>query len=244
MDWPAGETAFVTGAASGIGLGIARALLGAGVKVALAGIDHRRLAEVAEDLAGAGGAVMAVPLDVSDPGSWTRAADRAEDALGPVSILCNSAGVTGSGPGGETSLDAWRWLHRLTVETQFLGVATFLARFSSRGGRAHIVTTAGRAPLAGVDDCAAAPNLAGVRFALALRHEVAGTGIGFSVLCPGSADDPDHVGEQVLRAMRERQTFVLGPPPPHGWEQAAAECASGAWAELVDGLLVSGARRI
>jgi NAD(P)-dependent dehydrogenase (short-subunit alcohol dehydrogenase family) len=54
MTWPSGETAFVTGAASGIGLGIARALVARGAKVALVDVDGRRLAAAAEELSAAG----------------------------------------------------------------------------------------------------------------------------------------------------------------------------------------------
>ncbi|MFF7094495.1 SDR family NAD(P)-dependent oxidoreductase [Streptomyces rubradiris] len=92
MDWPAGEAACVTGAASGIGLGIARALVAAGAKAAPTDVDEGRLAKAAKELTDAGGTVTAVRLDVSDE-SWATAADRAEEALGPISLLRNVAGV-------------------------------------------------------------------------------------------------------------------------------------------------------
>ncbi|MBQ0882956.1 SDR family NAD(P)-dependent oxidoreductase [Streptomyces sp. WAC05458] len=83
----AGEAAFVTGAASGIGLAVSRALVTTGAEVALADIDEERLDDDAKKPAGAGGTAMAVPLDVSDADSSAAAADRAEEALGPISIL-------------------------------------------------------------------------------------------------------------------------------------------------------------
>ncbi|MFC8821997.1 SDR family NAD(P)-dependent oxidoreductase [Streptomyces rochei] len=87
---PAGEAAFVTGAASGIGLAVSRALITTRAEVALADIDEERLDDDTKKPAGAGGTVTAVPLDVSDADSSAAAADRAEEALGPISIPCNN----------------------------------------------------------------------------------------------------------------------------------------------------------
>ncbi|MFF8285204.1 SDR family oxidoreductase [Streptomyces albus] len=188
MNWPAGEAAFVTGAASGIGLGVSRALIAAGAKVALADIDEERLAEVAEELTAAGGVVTAVPLDVSDAGSWAAAADRAEEALGPVSILCNNAGVNGGGPIDETPLEVWRWVFSVNIEGQFIGVSTFLPRFKRHGRRAHIMNTASMAgivPMIHVGAYASS-KFASVGFSMVLRDELRETGIGVSLLVPGT----------------------------------------------------------
>ena len=92
-----GQAALVTGAGSGIGADVARHLAAAGAKVALADIDEARLAEAEKELTAAGGTVVAIPLDITDPDQWTAAADRAEEALGPISILCNNAGANGGG---------------------------------------------------------------------------------------------------------------------------------------------------
>ncbi|MFF2963816.1 SDR family NAD(P)-dependent oxidoreductase [Streptomyces sp. NPDC057963] len=70
VTWPTGEAALVTGAASGIGFGDARALVAAGAKVALGGIDEARLAEAEESLRDAGGTVLATPFDSSDTDQW------------------------------------------------------------------------------------------------------------------------------------------------------------------------------
>ncbi|WP_176594350.1 SDR family oxidoreductase [Sphingobium sp. EM0848] len=188
MGWPAGQAAFITGAASGIGLGIARALVAAGAKVALADIDAARVADVAEELTNAGGTVIGVPLDVSDPDQWSAAADRAEQALGPISILCNNAGINGGAEIDRTPLDVWRWVYRINVEGQFIGVSTFLPRFKERGGRAHILNTAsmaGLVPMARVGAYSSA-KFASVGFTMVLRNELQGTDIGVSLLCPGT----------------------------------------------------------
>ncbi|MEV7215214.1 SDR family oxidoreductase [Kitasatospora cineracea] len=230
MSWPAGETAFVTGAASGIGLGITRALVAAGARVALADIDGARLADAARELTAAGGTVTTVELDVSDPEQWTAAADRAEAELGPVSILCNNAGVTGGGPIEQTSLELWRWIHRINIEGQFIGVSTFLPRMRRRGGRAHIVNTASMTallPTAGLGAYTSS-KIASVGFSTVLRDELRGTDIGVSVLCPGT------VATRINRTAGSAQRKLLGSGPDAALtEQMGAVLAQGADPDLV-----------
>jgi NAD(P)-dependent dehydrogenase (short-subunit alcohol dehydrogenase family) len=204
--WPAGQAAFITGAASGMGLGMARALVAAGAKVALADIDAERLAKVEKELTAAGGTVVAVPLDVTDAGQWQAAADRAEEVLGPISILCNNAGANGGGALDETSLDVWRWVYRINVEGQFIGLSTFLPRFKSRGGRAHIVNTAsmaGMVPMALVGAYSSA-KFASFGLSMILRTELQGTDIGVSVLCPGT------VNTRISETSGEGEAKLLG----------------------------------
>lgn len=216
MNWPAGQTAFVTGAASGIGLGIARALVKAGAKVALADIDSQRVAAAARELADAGGEVIAVTLDVGDPDQWQAGADQAERALGPVSILCNNAGINGGGDLDQTTLDVWRWVYRVNVESQFIGISTFLPRFKQRGGRAHILNTgsmAGIVPMARVGAYSSA-KFASVGLTMVLRNEVQGSDIGVSLLCPGTVSTRIAVtsgeGEAALRGTEVNAAAVEG----------------------------------
>ncbi|MEZ0364846.1 SDR family NAD(P)-dependent oxidoreductase [Mycobacterium sp. pUA109] len=209
MVWPAGQVALVTGAASGIGLGISRALVAAGAKVALADIDGSRLADVAGELTNAGGVVTTVELDVSDADAWTDAADMAEEALGPISILCNNAGVNGGGPLDETPLEVWRWVHQINTDAQFIGVSTLLPRFKSRGGRAHIINTASMAgivPMANVGAYVSS-KFASLGLSMVLRDELAGTDIGVSVLCPGT------VATRLAMTAEEGQAKLLGREP-------------------------------
>ena len=204
--WPAGQAAFVTGAASGIGLGMARALVAGGAKVALADIDAARLATAEKELSDAGGTVVAVPLDVTDPDQWSAAADRAEAALGPVSILCNNAGANGGAEIDKTPLEVWRWVHSINVDGQFLGVSTFLPRFKRRGGRAHIVNTASMAgivPMVRVGAYSSA-KFASFGFSMVLRGELDGTDIGVSVLCPGT------VNTRISESSGEGEARLLG----------------------------------
>ncbi len=92
MEHVEGKTAFITGGARGIGLGIARAFARAGVKLALVDIDNDSLASAKSDLARLT-AVETFNLDVRDRGAYARVADETEARLGAVSILCNNAGV-------------------------------------------------------------------------------------------------------------------------------------------------------
>jgi NAD(P)-dependent dehydrogenase (short-subunit alcohol dehydrogenase family) len=209
MVWPEGKAALVTGAASGIGLGISRALVAAGAKVALADIDGRRLADVTRELTDAGGVVTPVELDVSDADQWSAAADSAEEALGPISILCNNAGVSGGGPIDETPFEVWRWVHRINADAQFIGVSTFLPRFKSRGGRTHIMNTASMVGLVPMANFGAyvSSKFASVGFSLVLREELRGTDVGVSMLCPGV------VATRLALTAEEVQAKLLGREP-------------------------------
>lgn len=188
QQWPAGQVAFVTGAASGIGLGISRALAAAGAKVALADIDTQRLSKVETELTQAGGVVLTVSLDIRDSSQWEKTIDHVESKLGPISILCNNAGVNGSGMLDEVSLDVWRWIFQINTEAQFIGISTILPRMKQRGNRAHIINTAsmaGLVPMArAVSYCSS--KFASIGLTMALREELEGTNVDISLLCPGT----------------------------------------------------------
>ncbi|AHH16294.1 putative oxidoreductase, SDR family [Nocardia nova SH22a] len=206
MNWPAGEAAFVTGAASGIGLGISRALIAAGAKVALVDIDGGRLAAVAEELTAAGGTVTTIELDISDASQWQQAADRAESVLGPISILCNNAGVTGAAPIDNLTFKVWRWVHSINIDAQYLAVETFLPRFKERGGRAHIMSTASMAGIVPMVNVGAyvSSKFASVGFSMVLRDELRGSDIGVSLLCPGT------VATRLAQTDDELQAKLIG----------------------------------
>lgn len=171
-----------------MGLGISRALVAAGAKVALADINPGRLAAAVDELTAAGGEVIAVELDVGDAEAWQVAADRAEEALGPISIVCSNAGVSGGGPLDEISLDVWRFVQKVNIDAQFLAISTFLPRIKRRTGRAHFMSTASMAGLVPMANVGAygASKFASVGLAMSLREELRGSDIGVSVLCPGT----------------------------------------------------------
>ena len=95
MDRIEGMTAFITGGARGIGLGIARAFAREGTKLALVDIDEAALNAARTELSERT-SVETFILDVLDREAYARVADEVEARLGPVSILCNNAGVAAS----------------------------------------------------------------------------------------------------------------------------------------------------
>src|SRR5215472_4918372 len=135
-----GKTAFVTGGASGIGLGIAKALLGAGMNVVVADIREDHLEEAAAEL-GSPERVLALKLDVTDRAAYARAADAAEARFGNIHILCNNAGVGVVGPTELATFADWDWVMGVNLGGTINGVVTLLPRMRKHGEGGHIVNT-------------------------------------------------------------------------------------------------------
>lgn len=183
-----GETAFVTGGASGIGLGMVRALGAAGAKVAICDVDIARAQSVAADLVAQGAQAMAVELNVTDPAAWEAAASAVRAQLGEVTILCNNAGVGGGSGLAETyDPDVWHWVYAVNVDSLLYSVRTFLPGMKAGGRPCHIVNTASMSAVVPTPNSIAyvSTKYAAMGFTLALRNELGGTNIGISVLCPG-----------------------------------------------------------
>jgi NAD(P)-dependent dehydrogenase (short-subunit alcohol dehydrogenase family) len=143
MEELSGRTAFITGAAQGIGLGIARALARAGVDVALADIEHHALAAARAEIEKLGVRVLAVDLDVSDRTAVTRAASQVESAFGRLHILVNNAGVSAlSKPISELTPNEWDWMIGVNVYGVIHGIAAFLPLIRKHGEGGHVVNTA------------------------------------------------------------------------------------------------------
>jgi len=182
----AGRTAFITGGANGIGLGIARAFGRAGAKLALADVDVAALARARAELREIT-AVETVALDVRDRAAWARAADRVEAELGAVSLLFNNAGVAGAAPAVQLTYELWDWAIGINLHGVIHGIQTFLPRMAARGAGGHIVNTASGAGLAATASGVlySTAKFAVVGMSETLHLELAPTGIGVSVLCPG-----------------------------------------------------------
>ena len=186
----AGKAAFVTGAASGIGLAIARSLAGAGMKVALGDVEDEALERARASLVSDGGDVLALRVDVTDREALAAAADRTEEAFGKVHVLCNNAGVLVGGPIAEMAYTDWDWILGVNVRGVINGVQTFLPRIAAHGEGGHIVNTASLAGLSTARNMSVytASKFAVVGLSEALRADLADRGIGVSVLCPGVVD--------------------------------------------------------
>ncbi|ABS62643.1 short-chain dehydrogenase/reductase SDR [Parvibaculum lavamentivorans DS-1] len=184
----ADRTAFITGGANGIGLGIARSLAQAGARLALVDLDAAALARAEMELCAITDVFTAV-LDVRDRDGYARVADEAEAKLGPVSILINNAGVSGGTRASRLTYELWDWGIGINLGGVINGVQTFLPRIIERGGGGHIVNTASGAglvpPVREGSTLYTTAKYAVVGMSEALGLELESQGIGVTVLCPG-----------------------------------------------------------
>jgi NAD(P)-dependent dehydrogenase (short-subunit alcohol dehydrogenase family) len=185
----AGRTAFVTGA-SGIGLGVAGKLLETGAKVVIADSRQDFLDRAMERLDSPD--AIALKLDLADRAGFAAAADEAEARLGPVSILCNCAGVNLFQPIDECSYEDWDWLLGINLHGTVNGCQTFVPRMKARGTGGHVVNTASMAAfLAGPNAGIYTASMFAVRgLTESLRWSLVPHGIGVSCLCPGLVKSP------------------------------------------------------
>jgi NAD(P)-dependent dehydrogenase (short-subunit alcohol dehydrogenase family) len=182
----AGKTAFVTGAASGIGLGIATALAQVGVKVMLCDIEADALARAVERLRLTNADVDGVKADVSLKTELAAAAQATLDRYGEVHILVNNAGVGGGGPYGAWTDAAWNWTLGVNLMSVIWGIEIFGPLIERHGQGGQIVSSASMAGL--ISGSSGAYNVTKygvVALSEGLRGELAPRGIGVSVLCPG-----------------------------------------------------------
>jgi NAD(P)-dependent dehydrogenase (short-subunit alcohol dehydrogenase family) len=236
------RVAVVTGGASGIGLGMARALAGAGAKLVLADIEQEPLEAAARGLADDGADVVGVVCDVADPKSVDRLRDETLSAFGAVHVLCNNAGVGGDSTSAiwEQPAGEWDWVMGVNLRGVIHGIQRFMPLMVEQGAGIYGVT-----------------KHAVVALSESIYRDVQmrGLPIGVSVLCPGWVNtrimesgrnrpeaprpaeaapnpmlqqffdafaeqvrngmDPDEVGRLVVAAIEEERFYVL----PHRWEE-------------------------
>ena len=200
-----GKVAFVTGGASGIGYGMARAFLKAGMKVVIADVNRAHLDEVREELKGSN-AVHFIRVDVSDRADVKRAADEAERIFGKVHVLCNNAGVSGGGSVDDADFDDWDRVIGINFGGVVNGVKVFVERMVAHGEGGHIVNTssmAGIVPLPQEGGAYTTSKFAVRGLTESLRLSLAPHNIGVSLLCPGLTatrilQDPTPEGKKPL----------------------------------------------
>jgi NAD(P)-dependent dehydrogenase (short-subunit alcohol dehydrogenase family) len=181
-----GKTAFVTGAASGIGLGIASALAQAGVKVMLCDIEEAPLAAAIEALRLTNADVDSVRADVSLKAELQSAAEATIARYGKVHILVNNAGVGGGGVYGAWTDAAWDWTLGVNLMGVIWGIEIFGPLMEQHGEGGQIVSTASIAGLLSLGSSQYNVSKYGVvGLSEGLRVALAPRGIGVSVLCPG-----------------------------------------------------------
>jgi len=181
----AGRTAFVTGGANGVGIGLVRALLAQGCNVAIADIRPAHIDAALKALDNP--RAMGVQVDVSSRADLARAAESVEARFGVVSLLFNNAGVNLFQSVEESSYDDWDWIMGVNLHGPINGVMTFVPRMIRAKQRGYIVNTASMAGFlaAGVCGIYNTTKFAVRGLSESLRASLAAHGIGVSVLCPG-----------------------------------------------------------
>ncbi|RLA46421.1 MAG: short-chain dehydrogenase [Gammaproteobacteria bacterium] len=184
-----GKVAFITGGASGMGLGMARAFAAAGMKVMLADVDEKRLSAAENELKDKGADVATIICDVSKEQSVIDAADATVAHFGKVHVLCNNAGINVGGTFEELSQQDWDWVIAVNQLGVQYGMKAFLPLIKAHGEGGHIMTTSS---MAGIVNAGPgwgpynASKFAAVVMSEVLRSELKETNIGVSVLCPGA----------------------------------------------------------
>ena len=212
-----GKTALVTGAASGIGLGIAGALAEAGMHLVLCDLRPDALEQARAAIAATGARAIAVVTDVSDPASVAAAGHAAEQAFGNLHVVVNNAGVAMHGiPVEQATPETWRRVIGVNVMGVIHGIHALvpLIRRHNQGG--HVVNTAS---ISGFfvregrhQGGYAMTKYAVVALSEALEQETKASGIGVSVLCPGPVHTPFFAAAAALPADPDAAPARAGDP--------------------------------
>jgi NAD(P)-dependent dehydrogenase (short-subunit alcohol dehydrogenase family) len=205
-----GKVAVVTGAASGIGRGLAEACALEGMRVVLADVDEAALAQAARELKDSGADVLAVRTDVSRADDVDALARRALDAFGAAHLLFNNAGVGAGTTVWESTLEDWRWVLGVNLWGVIHGVRAFVPVMLEQGDECHIVNTASMAglvsgPALGVYKVTK-HGVVSLSETLCCELSVMGSKIGVSVLCPAG------VNTRVMDCERNRPAELRNAP--------------------------------
>ena len=242
METFVGRTAVVTGAASGIGLGMCRRFWREGMNVVMADIEVDRLTAAGESLSKEShGRVLAVPTDVSDVGHLVRLAKRTAEAFGTVHVLCNNAGVLlPNRPIWQNDLDDWKWLTGVNLWGVIHGLQAFLPGMIAAGEEGHVVNTASAAglfPVPGIGPyCAAKHAVTAITEVLDQDLGKAGSRVGVSLLCPGP------VASDIAHSARNRPGWEPRPGDAEALHTSATNLAAGMHPDQVGDLVYTAVR--
>jgi NAD(P)-dependent dehydrogenase (short-subunit alcohol dehydrogenase family) len=195
------KVAVITGAASGIGLGMAREFGHEGMRVVLSDVSEECLNKAVTDLQSEGIECIGQIADVRSLEAVEALARAAVDAYGQVHVVCNNAGVGVFGRQWELSEQDWALAIDICLWGVINGVRAFVPRMLTSGVQCHVVNTASMGGLLSapfVGPYAAAKH-AVVGLSKSLRVELGGTNVGVTLVCPGN------VRTNVARAMREQR---------------------------------------
>lgn len=199
--------ALVTGAAQGIGLGIARALAGSGRKVALSDVNGEAVRRSAEALAAEGHETVGLTLDVTRADDWERAVGEITRRWGRLDILVNNAGISPRGTITSTDEALWDQTLSINLKGPWLGIKAALpALTGSRGAIVNIGSTRATRPMPGLFSYVTSKaGLWGLTKQVAI--ECLNSGVTCNMVAPGWVDTP---GERVIQAAHGRPDFPAG----------------------------------
>ena len=224
-----GWVAVVTGAASGMGLGIARCFTAAGMKVVLADIEQEPLDAATGELASAGHDVLGLTADVSKLDQVQALADATMEHFGKVNVICNNAGVGIAGDIPSTSLEDWRWTLDIDLWGPIYGVHVFLPLIQA-AGEGHVSSTASMAGLLAGGSLGAynvaKHGVVALMASLARDLAIARSPIHASVLCPGPINT-NITDSQRNRDPDEAAAYTVTPQAERFWSALKTQLAEG-----------------
>jgi NAD(P)-dependent dehydrogenase (short-subunit alcohol dehydrogenase family) len=184
-----GKVAFITGGASGLGLGLAKVFSEAGCKVVIADIRQNALDEAMGYFRGKNAAAHAIKLDITDRAAYANAADEVERVFGSApQLLFNNAGVNTFGPTEKSTYEDWDWLMGVDFWGVVNGMQTFVPRMIASGQPGHIVNTSS---MGGFEGSTAAAIYCAAKAAVnnlseSYRMSLEKYDIGVTVCCPAN----------------------------------------------------------
>lgn len=229
----AGRTAFITGGASGIGLGMGRAFLEQGMQVALVDFSDEHIASAQEQLVGQDG-VQFLKADVADRDSLRAAAEAAVARFGNIHVLCNNAGVNGGGKAADPDFEAWDRAMAINLGGVVNGTKIVVPMMREHGEGGHVVNTSSMAGMVPLPNLGAySTSKYAIRgFSESLRLQLARHGIGVSCLFPGATrtaivplpeDDPSIDEENAPQFLKDLWDAMRGAIDPLDTGRAVVE---------------------
>jgi NAD(P)-dependent dehydrogenase (short-subunit alcohol dehydrogenase family) len=235
----AGKVAFITGGASGIGLGMAAAMLEAGMHVMAADIRQDHIDQAQATLGVRYPNLQFMRLDVTDRAAMANAADETLKKFKKIHVLCNNAGIGIMAGAKEASYDDWDWSIAANLTSVFNGIHCFLPHLLRQGEGGHIVNTASVAAALPANIVYAAAKCGVMGLSEGLRAELAPDQIGVTCLLPGPTQTNIHQ-VAALRPQQYSKTKLGGKE-----KELAARTANPHWLDplLVGDLVVDAIRR-
>ena len=221
MEKVEGKVAFITGGASGIGLGIAKVFAANGMKVVIVDSRQDALDEAMAYFKAKKQPVHPIKLDVTDREAYVRAADEAERVFGKIHVLVNNAGVSAGGHIRTTTYKDWDFGLSVNIGGVVNGIMTILPRMLKHGEESHIVSTSSTAGLCAVAGCAVynTSKYAVTGLMETIATDLQGTNVGVSVLFPGAVTTNLGISSQVNRPAHLKNEIEPPRMPPRGMSQ-------------------------